>query len=69
LRFSSCALRWGFGSEFVAQGEHSAWDQYFVTLYHFKATVAQAYQAYEYTEGAKAGFLQGKRWFRFAAVE
>jgi hypothetical protein len=25
-------------SEFVAQGSHSAWDEYFSTLYHFEAS-------------------------------
>ena len=39
-------------SEFVAQGSHSAWDEYFSTLYHFEAAVAQAYQAYEYLRKA-----------------
>jgi len=42
-------------SEFVARGEHSAWDEYFSTLYHFEATVAQAYQAYEYARQALRG--------------
>jgi hypothetical protein len=39
-------------SEFVAQGSHSAWDEYFSTFYHFEANVPQAYQAYEYARKA-----------------
>jgi hypothetical protein len=47
-----CAIACQELSEFVAQGSHSAWDEYFSTLYHFEAGVAQAYQAYEYARKA-----------------
>ena len=41
----------------VAQGSGTNWSEYFKALYHFEASVAQAYQFYDYASVAPESAL------------